>query len=255
MTSLVWHQHDNIYTAAILAYKAVIIEQASQKYVIRLGDNNNVVLRDELGEHTEFEEAERLAVFIAVDLEQMGDKELAKTEMLKTLEFCQSLFPELIHPSHLQRLENIRQWVVNRITHENEMRRKPEPPAEELLNWTEQESNLYFANTSQGNAVVEEEIPVRSRFRLNPISTYKARIEHSTGAVYKSLETFSEFENAEDWVQQTLAELQDSRIAEYYLSNIHFTLSICRSSLPPNADPVHLARLEYLEMCMDDALL
>ncbi len=185
----------------------------------------------------------------------MGDKDTAQSGMLQTLDLCQPLLRGIAHPSHLQRLENIRQWVVSRTTHEREMVQATKPSATYSLNWLELAPNHYHATTPHGQAVLVEEKAVRSPYRINPASTYKAQIEHPSGTVYESLETFIDFVSAEEWVQKTLIELDDPRIAEYYLDNIHFTLSICKCSLPPDVDPVHPIRLEYLEMCIDDALL
>jgi hypothetical protein len=255
MSLIVWHQNDKTYTASILTYTAILSEQGGHMFTAYLEDRNKSVLREWHGDPVDFEEAERWAIFCAVDLEQLGNTEEARRGMLQTLDLCQPLLSKSTHPSHLQRLENIKEWAVNQTHHEQEMAHVEKSPTEYLLNWSEQDSNHYQAITPHGKATIVEEKTAKSPYLINPASRYLAQIEHSSGAVYKSLEVFIDFVDAEHWVQKTLAELDDPRIAKYYLSNIHFTLNICRYILPSDVDSVHITRLEYLEMLLDEALL
>jgi hypothetical protein len=64
-----------------------------------------------------------------------------------------------------------------------------------------------------------------------------------------------DFVDAENWLQTTLNELDDPIIIELYLGSIEFTLKICRCSLPPDIDPIHPTRLEYLEFLISNVLL
>jgi hypothetical protein len=60
--------------------------------------------------------------------------------------------------------------------------------------------------------------------------------------------------DAEIWIQEALAKLDDPRIAEYHLENLHFTLEICRYVLPLESDPLHSTRLDYLIGRFDEVL-
>jgi len=249
-----WHQKDKRYMASILIYTVVLSEQPGQKFTAHIEDQDKNVLREWEGDPIEFEKAERWAMFCAVDLEQLGSKDKAQKGMLQTLDLCQSFLSINVHPSHLQRLENIKGWVVNQITQEPKLAQFAKSSTEHLLDWSEQESNNYQAVTLHGKVLIIEEKAVKSPYLVNSASRYIAQIEHSSGAIYKSSEIFMDFVDAEHWLQKTLVELDDPRVAEYYLGNIHFTLNISKHSLPPDIDLVHLARLEYLEMLLDEVL-
>jgi len=250
-----WQQNDKIFTASILDYIAVLKEQAGYKFTALIQDRYETVLRDWFGEPVEFEEAERWAIINAIDLEQSGSREEAQRGMLQTLDLCQPYLSMNTHPSHLQRFKNIMEWVVSKTTHEREMVLADISTGENLLDWSEEGNNRYQAITPHGKAIIVEEKAVKSAYLVNPSSHYFAKIKHSSGAVYKSLETFLDFVDAEYWIQKTLRELDDPRISEFYLGNIHFTLNICKHSLPPDIDPVHITRLEYLEVILDEFLL
>lgn len=175
--------------------------------------------------------------------------------MLQTIDYCQSVLPESIHPCHTQRLNYIREWVTSRRNQESELGQLSDAQHSNYpLDWIERESNTYVADTPHGQAIIREE---RSKkpFAFAASSTHKIWIQHPTGAVYKCLETFIDFVDAEIWLQETLRNLNDPRIAEYYLENAHFTLEICKHVLPRESDPLHIVRLDYLIMCLDDALL
>jgi hypothetical protein len=255
MSLLTWQQNDKIYTAPILDYTAVLNEQARHQFTAHIQDRNKSVLREWDGDPVEFDEVEQWAIFSAIDLEQSGGKEEAQRGMLQTIDLCQPVLITSTHPSHLQRLQYIREWVLHRTTHEEEMAHITKPSMSYILDWSEEHTNHYQAVTHHGKALIIEEETVKSPYLINPASRYKAQIEHSSGAIYESLETFMGFVNAEHWIQKTLVELDDPRIAEYFLGNIHFTLNICKRSLPPDVEPFHLTRLEYLDMLLDEVLL
>ncbi len=46
MKSIAWHQQDKRYTVAVLAYTAIISEQAEQKFTCHIVGNDKTVLRD-----------------------------------------------------------------------------------------------------------------------------------------------------------------------------------------------------------------
>jgi hypothetical protein len=255
MSLLEWQQNDNIFTTSILDYIAVLSDQAEHTFTAHIEDRNKSVLREWHGDPVEFDEVERWVIFSAIDLEQMGTKEKAQRGMLQTLDLCQPVLVTSAHPSHLQRLQHIREWVLHQTTQEQEMVHMTKPSTSYVLDWSEENSNLHQAITHHGKVLVIEEEPAKSPYLINPASRYKAQIEHSSGAIYESLDIFMDFMDAEHWLQKTLIELDDPRIAEYFLGNIHFTLNICKHSLPPHIESFHLTRLEYLEMLLDEALL
>jgi hypothetical protein len=255
MSLLTWQQNNKIYTTPILDYTAVLREQSGYTFTAHIEDHNELVLREWHDDPIEFEEAERWAIFCAVDLEQSESKDKAQRGMLQTLDLCQPILSVDTPPSYLQRLKYIREWILHQTTHDGEMVHLTRPSTKYLLNWSEQDNNHYQAMTSHGKAWIVEERAAKSPYLINPANRYMARIEHVSGATYKSPEIFMDFVDAEHWLQRTLAELDDPRIAKYYLGNIHFTLSICKRNLPSDAEPFHVARLEYLEMIINDALL
>ncbi len=194
-------------------------------------------------------------LFVVVDLEQQGDRAIAQKRMLDTIDYCQSFLPESIHPSHIQRLNYLREWVVSGRNQENELRQvSAAQHSSYSLNWTERDSDTYTAEMPHGQAILHEGRSKKS-FTFGASSTYTILIQHMTGAIYKSLQTFIDFVDAENWLRETLQKLDDPRIAEYNLDNIHFTLDICKHTLPSALEPLHAERLEYLNMLLDDALL
>jgi len=255
MSHLSWKQNDNIFTASILDYTAVIREQAGRKFTAHIQDHNKSDVREWYGDPVEFDEVERWALFSVIDLEQSGSKEVAQRGMLQTLDLCEPVLNASAHPSHSKRLHYIKEWILHRTTHEQEMAHVTKSPTAYSLQWSEESKHYFQASTPHGKASIIEEETEKSPYLINPTSRYKAQIEHSSGATYESLEIFMDFMNAEDWIQNTLVELDDPRISEFYLGNIHFTLNICKHSLPPDIEPVHITRLEYLEMLMDEFLL
>jgi len=255
MSLLTWQQNNKKYTASILDYTAVVSEQAGYTFTAHIEDHNKTVLREWEGDPVEFDEVEQWAIFSAIDLEQIGSKDEAQKGMLQTLDLCQPVLSTSAHPSHLQRLQNIREWVLHRTTHEQEMVHATKPSTSYVFNWSEENANLYQAITPHGKALIIEEETAKSSYLINPASRYKAQIEHASGAIYESRELFMDFVNAEHWIHKTLMELDDPRIAEYFLGNIHFTLNICKHSLPPDVEAFHRTRLEYLEMLLDEVLL
>jgi hypothetical protein len=253
MSQIMWHQKDKRYMASILTYTIILSEQPGQKFTAHI-NQDKIVLHEWNGDPMEFEEAKRWAMFCVIDLEQLESKDNAQKGMLQTLDLCQSSLSRNVHPSHRQRLENIKGWVVNHIAQEPALTQFAKSSAGYSLDWSEQDSNNYQAVTPHGKALIVEEKTVQSPYLINPVSRYIAQIEHSSGVIYKSSEIFMDFVDAEYWLQKTLVELDDPRVAEYYLGNIHFTLNICKHSLPPEVDLVHLARLEYLELLLDEVL-
>jgi hypothetical protein len=256
MNSTLWHQQGNDFQASISGYKAIITEIPNkQTYAAHIESNEGKILREPFESFDDFAKAQAWVLFVVVDLEQLGDRAIAQKRMLETIHYCQSFLPESIHPSHVQRLNYLREWVVSRRDQENELGQLPTAQHSDYsLNWTERDSDTYTAETPYGQAILHEE---RSKkpFAFGTSSTYTISIQHMTGAIYKTLETFIDFVDAENWLQETLQKLDDPRIAEYYLDNIHFTLDICKHALPPAPEPLHAERLEYLNMLLDDALL
>jgi hypothetical protein len=250
-----WNQQENTYRANLLVYIAVLTEQPGHKFLAHIEDNENNIIRNWHGYPFEFEEAERWAIFSAVDLEQLENEETARQGMLQTLELCQPLLHNSTHPSHLQRFENIREWVISKTTHELEMFQAKNPAEKNSLNWVEQSPTSYQVPTPHGKAVIIEEKAAKSPFLINPSSSYKARIEHASGAAYEAMQPFMDFVDAEDWVRRIIFELDDPRIAEYYRGNIQFTLNICKHGLPTDVHPIHLQRLEYLGMRIYEVLM
>jgi hypothetical protein len=59
---------------------------------------------------------------------------------------------------------------------------------------------------------------------------------------------------ADAWVQQTLRELDEPQVAECFLGNITFTLSICERLLADEPDPMHTARNNYIKEMLETVL-
>lgn len=252
-----WHRQGNVHKTFILGYTAFIIEQEGHKFTVRIEDGNGTVLHDWDRDPVEFEEAERWVILSAVELEQTGDTDIAQKGMNQTLDLCEPLLASNAHPTHLQRLANIREWYIDEIREDHglSMVDRPKPPERYPLEWAEREPNRFEAATHQGKVVIVENKGVKSAFRINPARQYEARIEHPSGAAYSSYGTFMDFVDAENWLEEILNQLDDPGVEELLLGSIAFTLNICRCSLPPDIDPVHPARLEYLEFFIGCVLL
>lgn len=256
MNAMLWHQQDNAFQASIVGYKAIITEIPNkQTYAARIENSEGKILREPFESFDDFAKAEAWALFVVVDLEQLGDQTIAQKRMLETIDYSQSFLPESIHPSHIQRLNYLREWVISRRDQEDELGHvSAVQQSNYSFNWTEKDSTTYTAETPHGQAILHEERSKRP-FAFGTSSTYTVLIQHMTGVSCKSPQTFTNFSEAENWLREMLKKLDDPRIAEYYLDNIHFTLDVCKHALPSPAEPLHAERLEYLNMLLDDALL
>lgn len=181
------------------------------------------------------------------------DEEINLSSTLETHSLCETLLHKETHLAHFERLENIKEWIGSR--KRSVLNRVDKPPMEDPLEWFEPEPDHYQVQTRHGLAILFEERAKKSPYRINPTSLYKPCIKHPSGAVYETGEKFHDFVAAENWVRQTLYELDDPSVEKYCLNNIQFTLDICKHSLPSNADRIHRENLEYLEMRIFDALL
>ncbi len=255
MNSIPWHQQGNDFQASIDGYKAIITEIPNKRtFAARIENNEGKILRERFESFDDFVKAVAWALFIVVDLEQLGDRTEANRRMLDTIDYCQSFLPVSIHPSHIQRLDYIREWVISRRNQEDELGHvSAVHQSNYSFNWIEKDPHTYVAETPHGQAIIHEE-RLKRPFAFGTSSTYTVSIQHVTGATLNSLETFIDFIDAENLLREMLLKLDDPRIAEYYLDGIHFTLDICKHVMPSPAELLHAERLEYLNMLLDDAL-
>jgi hypothetical protein len=181
-----------------------------------------------------------------------GQMQSWQQPIIDTLNLCVSRLPSTIHPAHIERINQIKDWLGNGLSGTPP---QPADPAERLLHWTAQEAAV-TAETSHGQVIVAEVRTPRSPYLVgHAAERYRASILHSTGAALHSQEPFATFEAAEAWVIAILTQLDDPQLEEPNLESIRFTLVICKRILPDNADPAHLANLQLLEESLVEALL
>ncbi len=247
MKPLKWHHKVDEYSTSILDFNAIITElPQSRTFTVRIEDDQGNILKKHPQTFYDFEETESWSLFMVVDLEQLGDQPTAQARMLQSLDYSRSFLPSTIHPTHLQRIDNIRDWIVTGRGQGNELDSVSTTPSSQYsLDWSDDGGDTYLADTPHGQVTIYEK-QTKRKFTYGTTSKYKPQIRHSTGAIYESLQTFIDFVDAEIWIQETLAKLDDPRIGEDYLENLHFTLEICRHVLPSESDPLHSERLKYL---------
>ncbi len=186
MNSILWHQQGNAFQASIIGYRVIITEIPNkQTYAAHIESNEGKILHEPFESFDDFAKAEAWVLFAVIDLEQLGDRAVAQKRMLETIDYCQSFLPESIHPSHIQRLNYLREWVVNRRNQENELRQvSAAQHSSYSLNWTERDSDTYTAETPHGQAILHEERSKKS-FTFGASSTYTILIQHMTGAILR----------------------------------------------------------------------
>ncbi|HND86584.1 MAG TPA: hypothetical protein PLU50_12275 [Pseudobdellovibrionaceae bacterium] len=254
MKPIKWNNSDNIYSATIERRKTVVLEQ-EKGFKPQIINDDNIVLREWPGHFLEFEEAEEWVLINIIGLEEADDKEISQRKLLEILDDCTSRIEGTVHHSHLLRLANIRKWIFERNV-------LPTTPVtirgtyqNYLFQWSDDTPNQFSADTPHGKAIIIEEKPAKSPFRVNPPTKHKGMIEHSSGAIYESPGHSIEFLDIENWLRQTLSELDDPTVSEYNLGNIHFTLEICKRSLPLDVDPLTITRMDLLKDEMDLILM
>jgi hypothetical protein len=253
MTRFTWTQSDNEYRSPAAYGVAIIIENSPGYFEARLESPSGARLAGIPEILVDFTEIEALLHFQEAELELSEDSPRALETLYATLDWCTALLPPGMHPVHALRIEHIKRWYSDHETYRHtasELTRN----APASLTWTG-EGPEYTAVTPHGQAVIEELPPVRSPFRFGGASSYAARIEHPTGAALHCPANVNSFEDADRWVRETLAVLNSPVVDEPNLDALHFTLAICARVLPEDADPIYAARLEYLEMRLDDALM
>ena len=256
MTAIEWNHVNERQWIRVLGMTVVVTEKEEGHYVVHVEDAEGNILRQDAAGIPGVEEAKQAAVFTAVDLQQMAGGDSAQASLIETLDRCISLVSPTVHPAHLARLEYLREWVRTKADHEREMAVKQERGKIAELEWNEVSSGHFVASTPFGLAVIVEERPRQSRHKINPSSTIRGRIEDPSGAIYESLERFDDLSRAQEWVTKCISDLNDPRLAEIYLENIHFTLDVCRRSLPSKElSDLDQVRLDYLQMLLDDRLL
>jgi len=239
---LVWGQYGDVYRANILDVQA-IVKSVGSRFKASIVDGSGSILREVFEEFDDIYSAEEWVLFVVIDIEQSGNQDIAKQRMQKALDDTIDFIQDRLHHSHVERLTRMRKWFLSRQA-EVELLQTPNREPLQTLEWNETNSKTFFTMTSHGKAVIFEK----------GITAHEAWIEHDSGAKYKSLETFIDFLDAEYWIQKSLNQLNDPHVNEVNLDCIHFTIEICRRLSPHGADPLNIARLEYLEMLLDEAL-
>jgi hypothetical protein len=83
-----------------------------------------------------------------------------KLSIIDTLDRCVLRLPSTIHPTHIERINRIKNWLGSGTSNA-----PPEPTGaiEQVLNWTEQETTV-TAETAHGQAMVVELSTPRSPY-------------------------------------------------------------------------------------------
>jgi hypothetical protein len=132
----------------------------------------------------------------------------------------------------------------------------------------------FRAETRWGTAIISEHRQAPSPWLpAKQLVRFTARIEDDSGAMLASSTDsnspgdFGEFADAEDFLLLRLAEfgaeppaidpdtgVVDLARAEVAYPGLAFTLDYCARHLPPDADPVHLKRLEIIKSLIYDRI-
>jgi phosphoribosylglycinamide formyltransferase-1 len=239
---LVWSQYGDVYRANILDMQASV-KSVGSRFKASLVDNSGSILREIYEEFDDIYSAEEWALFVAIEIEQSGNQEIAMQKMLKALDEATHSIQDHVHHSHIERLTRMRNWFLSRHA-EIESLRTLNKELLQTLEWKQIDAKTFSTITPHGKAVIFEK----------GITAHEAWIEHDSGAKYEALETFIDFLDAEYWLQKELNHLNDPHINEVNLNCIHFTMEICRRLSLHSADVLNIARLEYLEMLLNEAL-
>jgi hypothetical protein len=259
MPDVEWQQHNHVYTTTISNLRAVITPlHNTDTFAAHIESLDGEILQawDSL---PDFETAAWWILATMVEAEQTFDKHNPYQRMFETLDLCKAKLSATAHPVHVQRLEYIRQWVVTRSTQEQELAdewrlRATEPHKSTALDWQALNTTDWYVDTPHGRAIIRELRPDKSLYGYATTIRHTAWIAHSSGARYDWNTTSIDFMVADAWVQQTLRELDEPRIAEHFLGNITFTLTICLRLLADEPDPMHIARVEYIKDMLETVL-
>jgi hypothetical protein len=259
MSDVEWQQHNHAYTASISDFRAVIAQQHDTDTFtawIETVGGEPLQVYEAL---PDFETAVWCVLSAVVEAEQTLDKHKPYQRIFETLDLCKAKLSTAAHPVHVQRLEYIRQWVATQRTQEEEIadewrQRADEPQATTALDWQALNATDWYVDTLHGRAIIRELRADTSRYGYATTIRHTAWIAHPSGARYDWNTTSIDFMVADAWVQQTLRELDEPRIAEQFLGNITFTLSICLQLLVDEPDPMHSARVEYIKVMLETVL-
>ncbi len=197
-----------------------------------------------------FSDAEGWLLFgIVVEIDQPREDPSSVGRLISTLDFCQGLLPDDIHPSHFKRVELIKQVLQGERPLDTGL---IPPSAASHLDW-QQQGNEYYADTDHGGAVIIETRDTRKWSSRGTIH-HEPRIEHPIGVVITGPSSI-DFEVSEAWIINKLNELNHPTGGEADLDNLHYTLQICTKVLPEDSNPLHYLRLEWIEARIDDILL
>ena len=121
MPDIAWQQHNNLYTASISDFRAVITERHdTATFAAQVETVDREILR-EWEPLPNFETAARCVLAMMVDVEQTLDTHNPYRRLFETLDLCQAKLTATAEPIHVQRLKHIRHWVATRDTQEQEI--------------------------------------------------------------------------------------------------------------------------------------
>lgn len=259
MSEVAWQQHNDRYTASISHWQGVVIEQHdTHTFAARIETADDETLHA-WDNFPDFETATRWILSIMVDVEQAHDRNTPYQRMFETLDLCKAKVAATAHPVHRQRLDAIGEWISTRSTQEQAIaaawwQRANENQPAPALDWQALNTTDWYVDTAHGRAIIREIRPNKAHAGYAPPITHTAWIVHPTGATYDWNTTSIDFMAADAWVQTTLRELDDPRVAEQCLGNIIFTLNICVRLLTNEPDPMHTARIEYIKEMLETVL-
>ncbi len=166
---MLWHQQGNDFQASIIGYKVIITEIPNKHtYTARIESDEGKILREPFESFDDFAKAEAWALFVVIDLEQLGDHTIAQKRMLETIDYCQSFLPASIHQSHIRRLSYLREWIISRRNQENELGQlSAAQHSNYSLDWTEKDLDTYTAETPHGQAILHEERSIQHILGMN----------------------------------------------------------------------------------------
>ena len=161
--------------------------------------------------------------------------------VFETLDWCEQALANEVDVIHKRRIESIKQWVSSHNMQPYELIDFPLPAQPSgAFEWTADGSE-YHSDTPFGEAIISQNWDTGGTDRV----WYQAHIMHPTGAAL-DCGRWRNFLEAEHALKRALAELGDPGNNAEALYCIDFTFDVCSRLLPPETEPIHLARLSAL---------
>ncbi len=251
--SINWHQDDNRFKVKFEDYSAEIIEakisKGNSNFTISIFDREgNPIDKDQrMSPYNSFEDANQWLLLLLTWIDLPNEQpNLIRDRLRITLDLCKNFLPKSLHPSHLERLENLETWISERSQQESSPDYFNQSPGEQIDLLFVEKNGVMETQTPFGLATIREKPIKQSKYDFGGSPNYEVEIEDLSGAILNSLGSFLTPEEAEYWLRSKLIQLKITAINETTLDLIRFTLEICKSSLPLATDILHFTRIDYL---------